>query len=75
MRWAFLLLAGAGIALATAVGVSVRHLRDRQHRRWQDDHAKLSARLEPILAPARESLDGQDLAAEAEQWLGARPAE
>jgi hypothetical protein len=72
---AFVVLAAAGIALVSALGVLMRHLRDRRRRHWQDEHERLSARLEPILAPARESFDGQDLAAEAEQWLGARPDE
>ncbi len=76
MPWAFLLAAvGTGIALAGATGVLVCHSRGRRRQRWQGEHARLSVRLEPILAPARESLDGQDLATEAEEWLGARPDE
>ncbi len=73
VRWVVVLL--AGIALASAVSLLLRHLRDRRRRRWQHEHARLAARLEPILAPARDSLDGQDLAAEAEQWLEVRPDE
>jgi hypothetical protein len=61
------LLAGffAGAACASA-GASFAHSRTS---RLQHGYIPLSARMEPYLRPARESIEGQGLGAEAERWL------
>ncbi len=79
MQLVYAILAGfcAGAACASAVSVLVRSWQNHRPigRRWEEEHARLVARVEPYLASAREQMAGDDLGTEAEQWLGSRPEE